>query len=83
MVSLMKHIILPLLATVSLLAGAAQAEAGCVAEFKAKRDNPFALYYDTAQISGPCTVQNARAQLARMLAGRGLVLLKVLSVTET
>ena len=66
-----------------LLAFTAEAQAGCDAEYKAKRDAPFELHYDVAQISGPCTVQNAEAQLRQMLASQGLVLLKVLSVTET
>ena len=61
---------------------AAQAQAACTAEYKAKRDNPLELYYDVAQITGPCTVQNAEAQLRAMLAAQGLTLLKVLSVAE-
>lgn len=56
------------------------AEAACFAEFKAKSDNPLALYYDVARIKGPCTVENATAQLQQRLARRGLTLLKVLSV---
>lgn len=62
---------------------AAQAQAACMAEYKAKRDNPLELYYDVAQVAGPCTVQNATAQLRAMLAAQGLTLLKVLSVTES
>ncbi len=72
-----------ILALACLFAFAAQAHAACIAEYKAKRDTPFELYYDVTQISGPCTLQNARAQLTKMLAAQGLVLLKVLSVTET
>lgn len=75
--------ILPL-TLVSLLAFAApaMAQAACVAEYKAKRDNPLELHYDVAQISGPCTIRNARTQLADQLSRRGLTLLKVLSVSE-
>lgn len=62
---------------------AAQAQAACLAEYKAKRDNPLELYYDVAQVTGPCTVQNAEAQLRATLAAQGLTLLKVLSVTES
>ena len=64
------------------LAAPTLAQAACTAEYKAKRDNPLELYYDVAQISGPCTIANARAQLAGQLSGRGLTLLKVLSVSE-
>ncbi|WP_239494616.1 hypothetical protein [Roseovarius amoyensis] len=59
------------------VAGVADAQAACRVEYKAKSDNPLTLYYDTAVLSGPCST--ARAQLRRMLAARGLVLLKILS----
>jgi len=65
-----------------LLAAPTLAQAACKAEYKAKRDNPLELHYDVAQISGPCTIANARAQLADQLSSRGLTLLKVLSVSE-
>jgi len=58
------------------------AQAACLAEYKAKRDNPLELYYDVAQISGPCTVANAEVQLRAALASQGLTLLKVLAVSE-
>lgn len=58
------------------------AQAACVAEYKAKRDTPFELYYDVAPISGPCTKSNARAQLKAQLAQNGLILLKVVSVRD-
>lgn len=58
------------------------ARAACYAEFKAKRDTPFELIYEVAQINGPCTVANATAQLRARLAGQGLTLLKVLSVRD-
>lgn len=60
----------------------AMAKATCLAEYKAKRDNPLELHYDVAQIGGACTIRNARAQLADQLSRRGLTLLKVLSVSE-
>lgn len=60
------------------MAGVAGAQAACRVEYKAKSDNPLTLYYDTAVLPGPC--KTARAQLRRMLAARGLVLLKILSV---
>ncbi|WP_323766175.1 hypothetical protein [Marinovum sp.] len=66
------------------LAGLLPATAGaaCLAEFKAKRDNPLALFYDIAPIRGACTQENAEAQLRAELARQGQTLLKVLSVRE-
>ncbi len=75
----MKQILLTL-ALASLIA--APAQAACYAEYKAKSDSPLQLYYDVAQISPPCTMASARAQLAGLLAARGLTLLKVLSVRK-
>ncbi|QYX56910.1 hypothetical protein K1T73_00370 [Roseovarius sp. SCSIO 43702] len=77
----MKHMTF-LLALVSVLIGA-PAHAGCRVEYKAKRDNPLELYYDVAQIDGPCTVAAATEALQARLAAAGLTLLKVLSVSET
>lgn len=64
------------------LAGAASAEAACKVEYKAKRNQPFELFYEVAVLPGPCTMAAARAQLAPILAGRGLTLLKILSVRQ-
>lgn len=58
------------------------AQAACIAEYKAKRDNPLELYYDMMTINGPCSLANATTQLRSALASRGLTLLKVLSVKE-
>lgn len=77
----MKRFILSLVAA-GLMAGAAQAQATCMAEYKAKRDNPLELFYDVAQVKAPCTRRNAEAQLRAILSSQGLTLLKVLSVTE-
>lgn len=82
MVGRMTRFLFPLLAIAASLTAASAAQAACQAEYKAKRDTPFELYYDTARISGPCTKANAQAQLQAMLAAQGLTLLKVLSVTE-
>ena len=79
----MKHMFFSCaIALLALFATSGAAQAACYAEYKAKRDNPFALYYDVAQISGPCTVANAKAQLGASLARQGLTLLRVLSVRE-
>lgn len=63
--------------------GTSAAHAGCQAEYKAKRDNPLELFYDVAQISGPCTVPAATVELRARLAAAGLTLLKVLSVKDS
>ncbi|MCW8842035.1 MAG: hypothetical protein OQK00_01335 [Rhodobacteraceae bacterium] len=60
----------------------AAASAACYVEYKAKRDTPFTLVYDVATVSGPCTRKDAKPKLARQLKAQGLVLLKVLSVSE-
>lgn len=73
----MKQILLSM-ALAALIAG--PADAACYAEYKAKSDNPFQLYFNVAQIDGPCTMAAANAQLSRQLAAQGLTLLKVLSV---
>ncbi|WP_324753014.1 hypothetical protein [Roseovarius sp. Pro17] len=68
------------LALVALMAG--PASAACLAEYKAKRDNPLELFYGTAKINGACTKAAASAQLSRKLKAEGLTLLKVLSVSK-
>jgi len=64
------------------LAGTAGAHAACYVEYKAKRDNPLELFYEVSVISEPCNKSSARAQLTPVLAGQGLTLLKILSVSE-
>ncbi len=64
----------------ALVAG--PASAACIAEYKAKRDDPLRLFYGTIEISGACTVGAATAQLRGQLAAQGMTLLKVLSVTQ-
>lgn len=61
-----------------LMASAAQA--ACYADYKAKRDGPLRLQYGVAEISGNCTVQNARRQLRDALDADGWQLLNVLGV---
>ncbi len=79
----MTHRTLPLCLALGLLAATAgTAQAACYAEYKAKRDTPFELIYEVAQVSGPCTIANATDQLGARLADQGLTLLKVLSVRE-
>ena len=79
----MKQTCIPLLTAACLtLAFAGAAQAACLAEYKAKRDNPLELHYDVAQIEGPCTMANARKQLRVRMAEQGMTLLKVLSVRD-
>lgn len=78
----MKQVLCTLSLSLGLAFAAASAQAACVAEYKAKRDNPLELFYDVATTSGPCTVAAATAELRARLAGQGLKLLKVLSVRE-
>ena len=64
------------------LAGTTGAHAACYVEYKAKRDNPLELFYEVAVVAEPCNKASARAQLAPVLAGQGLKLLKILSVRK-
>ena len=77
---MLRHMMKTLLPMAFAALIAAPASAACVAEYKAKRDNPLELFYGTAQIGGPCTLAQARAELRAQLAPRGMTLLKVLSV---
>ena len=61
---------------------AAGAHAACYVEYKAKRDNPLALFYDVTVVTGPCRRAAVRPKLRAMLESQGLTLLKILSVTE-
>lgn len=64
----------------ALVAGSASA--ACIAEYKAKRDDPLRLFYGTVEIGGPCTIEAATSKLSAKLAAQGMTLLKVLSVTQ-
>lgn len=68
--------------TLGLMLAATDAQAGCVVEYKAKRDNPLALFYDVAEVGGDCSAADATARLQSKLAKEGLTLLKVLSVKK-
>ena len=58
------------------------AQAACIVEYKAKRDNPLELFYDVTQLRGDCARGDVAERLRRKLAREGLTLLKVLSVRE-
>ncbi|MDU8928086.1 hypothetical protein RXV86_11875 [Alisedimentitalea sp. MJ-SS2] len=65
-----------------LVLASTAAQAACVVEYKAKRDNPLELFYDVTQVGGDCSVADATERLRRKLTKQGLTLLKVLSVTR-
>ncbi|WP_104018147.1 hypothetical protein [Roseovarius nitratireducens] len=71
------HTLAPALAF-TLVAEAAVA--ACQIEYKAKRENPFELFYDVTTVNAPCPA--AEAALRAQLAKQGLTLLKVMSKKE-
>ena len=69
-----------LLAAVLLLSVAGMAQAGCYADYKAKKDDPLQLHYGVAQVSdGNCSKKAAAGELAPRLAADGWTLLNILS----
>ena len=76
----MKQILL--ISALGLAVSTVAAQAACNAEYKAKRDNPLELHYNVATIKEPCTKASARAQLEGRLAGQGIKLLKIMTVTK-
>ena len=68
--------------SIALATIAAGAHAACYVEYKAKRDNPLALFYDVTVVSGPCRRADVRPKLKAMLEAQGLTLLKILSVRK-
>ncbi len=79
---MMKNFMTSLLALAVITFGAQAADASCMVEYKAKRDNPLELFYDVAQVGGDCTIAAATQKLEKKLAKEGLTLLKVLSVKK-
>jgi hypothetical protein len=63
---------------------ATQASAACLAEYKAKRDNPLKLEYGTMTVSDTaCTVATAESIVRETLAQRGWKLLSIISVKNS
>ena len=60
----------------------ATARAACFADYKAKQDSPLRLHYGVAEISDPCSVSSATAQLQSRLQEAGWTLLNVVSVFD-
>lgn len=68
-----------LVLALAVLAGGA--EAACYADYKAKRDNPFALQYGVIELpDAACSLEKAPAEIARRIAVDGWILLKVQSL---
>ncbi|MGI3170177.1 hypothetical protein ACRARG_13585 [Pseudooceanicola sp. C21-150M6] len=65
--------------TALLLTAPAVAQAACVAEFKAKQDNPLRLHYGSQQVSS-CDPAAAAQELRAILAQKGWTLLKIVSL---
>jgi hypothetical protein len=59
---------------------AAAAQAGCYADYKAKRDDPLRLHYGVTEVRGDCTADAAAQQLRPALQADGWQLLNVLGV---
>ena len=63
---------------------ATTASAACVAEYKAKRDNPLRLDYGTVTVQGNnCTASGVQSAVRAQLASQGWTLLSILSVRQS
>ncbi len=58
------------------------AGAECYADYKAKKDDPLQLQYGVAEITGDCSVEAARGELAPRLAADGWQLLEVMDTFD-
>ncbi|MET4101554.1 outer membrane lipopolysaccharide assembly protein LptE/RlpB [Roseovarius sp. MBR-78] len=76
----MTRIIPTLAATLAFTLSAEAAVAACQVEYKAKRENPFELFYNVTTLSVPCSA--AEGALRAQLAQQGLTLLKIMSKKE-
>ena len=74
------HNMKQILLTFAVLMMAFPATAACFADYKAKRDNPLRLHYGVVEVTGACTVQAARAEIAQRIARDGWQLLNVVSI---
>lgn len=76
----MKRIIRTLVPALVIALSAETALAACQVEYKAKRDNPFELFYNVTTVNAPCS--RAATALKAQLAQRGQTLLKIMSKKE-
>jgi len=73
----------PLSIVLALVATVSAANAGCYADYKAKRDNPLRLHYGITELSAAaCSKAAAREKLNTTLAADGWTLLNVISVFD-
>lgn len=68
--------------SVLFLGFAGSAGASCYADYKAKQDDPLRLAYGVAEITGPCTVADARSELTARLGQAGWTLLTVIGTFD-
>ena len=78
----MTQLIRILALSLGLTLAATGAHAACYVEYKAKRDKPLELFFNSVVVSEPCTVASARQQVQSILASQGLTLLKIVSVRK-
>lgn len=84
MVFPMKQILLSLTFACAVAALATPAQAGCYADYKAKRDDPLKLHYGVIELPDTACANKAAAarQVSARLATDGWVLLNVLSLFD-
>ncbi|MGR3550459.1 hypothetical protein [Pseudooceanicola sp.] len=63
----------------AILAGPASAQTVCVAEYKAKQDNPLRLQHGEMAVAS-CDPARAADEVRVKLASRGWILLKIIAV---
>ncbi len=80
----MKHLVHTVALAALLALPALSAQAGCYADYKAKRDNPLKLHYGVVQLpdNACASTQVAAGNIAQRLAADGWVLLNVLSIFD-
>lgn len=61
---------------------AANAQAACYADYKAKQDDPLRLHYGVAEVTGACTPANAQVELTPRVTAGGWTLLNIVSVFD-
>ncbi len=80
----MKQLLHTVALATALALPALSAQAGCYADYKAKRDNPLKLHYGVVQLpdSACGSTQAAARNISQRLARNGWVLLNVLSIFD-
>lgn len=79
MIYSMKHTLYSLCTAASLLVATPVFAQDCYADYKAKQDNPLRLHYGVAKVSGTCSTNAARSELASRLNAQGWTLLSIIS----